>query len=118
MLDSGTTSLGAYAVFPGTNSAPARVLLYNSVHYSGSGTRGTASIVLSGLQSDLSSVRAKRLTAPSAPALSGQGVNIGGGTFDSSCAPAGTQGTEGIPVSQGRVSVSIQDSEAVIVYLS
>ncbi|OCB89325.1 hypothetical protein A7U60_g3526 [Sanghuangporus baumii] len=118
MLDSGSTSLGVYAVFSGINSAAPRILLYNSAYYSGSGTRSSANIVLSGLGSNLSSVQAKRFTAPSAPALSGQGVTIGGGTFDSSCALAGTQATESVRVSQGTASIGVQDSEAVIVYLS
>ncbi|EJD06326.1 uncharacterized protein FOMMEDRAFT_25640 [Fomitiporia mediterranea MF3/22] len=104
MLDTGTSAIGVYAVFPGTSSLPSRILLYNSAYYSGSGSRSTASITLTGLSRNSPSVQTKRLTAPSATSLSGNDVTIGeSGTFDSTCTPVGTQQKESLQVSGGRV---------------
>ncbi|KAI5118607.1 hypothetical protein M0805_008038 [Coniferiporia weirii] len=118
MIDSGSSALGAYAVFSGSSTTPARVLLYNSNYFSGSGTRSTASITLSGLSSNIKVVSVKRLTAPNATSLAGDGVTIGGsGTFNGACAAAGTQTLEVASVSSGKAEVTVNESEAVIVYL-
>lgn len=118
MLDAGSSTIGAYASFPDSSSAPTRVLLYNSVYFSGSGTRSVTNISLSGIDASLQTVSVKRLSAPNATSLAGSGVSIGGGTFDENCESVGTQTLESVSVSGGEVVVSVQDSEAVIVYLS
>ncbi|KAH8109882.1 hypothetical protein DFH11DRAFT_1810021 [Phellopilus nigrolimitatus] len=118
MLDAGSSTIGAYASFPDSSSAPTRVLLYNSVYFAGSGTRSVTNISLSGIDSSLQAVSVKRLSAPNATSLAGSGVSIGGGTFDENCESVGTQTLESVSVNGGEVVVSVQDSEAVIVYLS
>ncbi|PAV16737.1 glycoside hydrolase family 79 [Pyrrhoderma noxium] len=118
-LDSGSTSIGAYAVFPSSSSAPARVLLYNSNIYSGSGTRSSESITLSGLSSSISTVKTKRLSAPSSSSLASNGVVIGSsGSFGSDCSLTGTQSTDSISVANQLVTINVPASEAVIVYLT
>ncbi|TFY70569.1 hypothetical protein EVG20_g2440 [Dentipellis fragilis] len=116
-----TTAPGAVATYALYSSAnqPLRVLIYNSAYYSGSGTRSAASVPLSGL-SATGSVRALRLTAPSAPARVDQGaaVTIGGGqTFAGDCSKAGAQTMETVAVSGGTATISVKASEALIVFL-
>ncbi|KAA1472941.1 glycoside hydrolase family 79 protein [Dentipellis sp. KUC8613] len=119
MLDDGTGAVATYALYSSSNQ-PLRVLIYNSAYYSGSGTRSAASVPLSGLASGSGSVRALRLTAPSAPARVDQGaaVTIGGGlTFAGDCSQAGAQTMETVPVAGGTATVSVKASEALIVFL-
>ncbi|THH09286.1 hypothetical protein EW145_g2135 [Phellinidium pouzarii] len=119
MIDSGDSSIGAYAVFSGSSGPPARVLLYNSEYFSGLGIRSVVNITLTDLGSDLEIVSVKRMTAPNATSLAGAGVTIGGGgTFSDECAATGTQALEVISASGGMAEVSLHASEAVIVYLS
>lgn len=118
-LDSGTTDIGAYAVYPGSSSTPARILLYNSATYSGTGTRPSVAVTLNGLSSSSSVISSKRLTAPSSSSLASDGVTIGdSGSFTSDCSPSGTQNKESVSVSNGSLTVNVPASEAVIVYLT
>ena len=117
MLDDGTGALATYVVYSATG-APLRALVYNSDYFDGTGTRGVANATLSGLAG--AAVRALRLTAPNAASRVDQGgvVTIGGGqTFANDCGTAGAQVFETVAVSNGTATVSVQASEALIVYL-
>lgn len=116
MLDEGSSTVAAYAVFNSSGStSPSRVLLYNSGFFSGSNSRGSTEVVLSGIGST-GTVTAKRLTAPNANSLSG--VTIGGnGGFDGSCKVTGVQDVETIALSEGQAIVDVMESEAVIIFL-
>lgn len=119
MLDSGNSAIGVYAAFAGSSSTtPTRILLYNSAYFAGSGTRSSVSIRLTGLGEGVTAVQTLRLTAPSAPALATEGVTIGGGgSFGATCSVDGTQMKDTVEVSGGVMTVVVQASEAVIVYL-
>ena len=104
------------------NSAgtPVRLLAINSNNYGGSGTREAATVSFSGLKTTAGSIKAKRMTAPSATSRVDQGaaVTIGGSSsFSSDCSRTGTQTTESVAVSGGAASVSVKASEALIVFL-
>ncbi|GJE97722.1 glycoside hydrolase family 79 protein [Phanerochaete sordida] len=115
MLDDGTGAIAAYAVF-NTAGRPVRVLVINSSYYSGTGTRATSAVVLSGLSAGTTTAQAKRMTAPSAPATSG--VTIGGSaSFTGACTRSGTQAMESVAVSGGSATVSVRASEALIVFV-
>lgn len=115
-LDTGSTNYAGYASFDA--SGPLRVLLYNSDYYSGSGTRGSQSFVLTGLTG--TSVRAKRLTAASALSRQDQGGNpsFGGQYYNNgTCVVGGTETYETGSVSGGQATFTVQASEALLVYL-
>lgn len=120
-LDTGNRSnYGAYATFDSAGK-PLRALLYNSDYYAGSGTRSRMPFVLTGtgLGSN-SSVRAKRLTAPSALARQdkGEDPSWGGQTFaDGTCVVGGKEVFETVAVVGGRATFSLAASEALVVYL-
>ncbi len=119
MLDSGSGSLGVYAIFSTKTSGVLRILIYNSAFFNGSGTRSSVSVSLDGFNtpSTNATLRAKRLTAPMSTSLAGQGITIGGtGTFDTSCKPVGKQVYESVVVQGGGVNVTLKASEAVILY--
>ncbi|KAI0069506.1 hypothetical protein K474DRAFT_1108648 [Panus rudis PR-1116 ss-1] len=119
MLDDGTSAIGIYAVYSSSN-APLRVLVINSNYYSGSGTRSSTSVSLTGLTTSSGTKQAKRLTAPNATSRSDQGaaVTIGGSTsFSANCARSGTQNTESVAVSGNALTVSVKASEALMVFL-
>lgn len=118
-LDTGSSAIATYAVYSSSN-VPLRLLVVNSNHFNGTGTRASTSVQLSGLATSSGTKQAKRLTAPNAESRTDQGaaVTIGGnGTFSSSCAPLGTQRTESVAVSGNALAVSVLASEALIVYL-
>ena len=117
MLDDGTGAVATYAVF---NSAgkPLRALVYNSAYFSGSGTRSSASVTLTGLSSGNKS--GLRLTAPASTSRVDQGaaVTIGGAlTFDGNCNTVGSPVNETVSVSGGQATVTLKASEAFILYL-
>lgn len=115
-LDAGTTNYAAYASFD-ASGAPLRVLLYNSDYYTG-GSRSTQPFTLTGLTA--ATVRAKRLTAPSATSRSDQGdaITFGGQSFaDGTCQITGTESFETATVSGGQVTFSVKATEAMLVYL-
>ena len=116
MLDDGTSAIAAYAVFDSSEStSPSRILLYNSGFFDGSGSRGSTEVVLSDIGPALTAT-AKRLTAPNANALTG--VSIGGnGSFDGTCKMTGVQSVETIDLNDGRETVDVMESEAVIIFL-
>ncbi|KAK7685216.1 hypothetical protein QCA50_011579 [Cerrena zonata] len=119
MLDDGTSAIGVYAVYSASN-VPVRLLVINSNYFDGTGTRATTSVSLTGLTTSTETTKAKRLTAPNATSRSDQGaaVTIGGSTsFTSTCTRSGTQNLEDVSVSGGAATVSLQASEALIVYL-
>jgi hypothetical protein len=65
-------------------------------------------------------VRVKRLAAPSAGARQDRGdvITFGGQVFeDGSCVVRGTEVVESVKVSDGQVSVVVQASEAVVLWL-
>lgn len=116
-LDSGSSSLGAYAIYSTTTNTPLRVLLYNSAYYA-SGTRSSVFVDLSGFSSSLSNVKVLRLTAPLATSLEAD-VTIGGSAkFDSSCSLSGTQTLESASACGGKSTIQVSASEAVIIYLT
>lgn len=120
MLDNGTGAVASYAVF---NSAgrPVRLLVYNSNYFDGTGTRTTTSVAFTGGGLPTSgTATALRLTAPNATSRVDEGAAVtigGGGEFDSTCQNTGTQTKESVVISGGGISVSVQASEALIVYL-
>lgn len=117
MLDNGTGSVGAYVVYSSASKTSLRALLYNSAYFNGTGTRPATTVTLAGISSTASSsLRVKRLTAPSATSLA-SAVTIGGaGSFDANCKPLGTQAFEQAAVKGGSTSVTLRASEAAIVY--
>lgn len=116
-LDAGNTNYAAYATFD-EDGAPLRVLLYNSDYYTGSGGRSSTSFTLRGLTA--SSVKAKRLTAPSAMSRQDRGEtpSFGGQSFaDGTCVITGTEAYETVSVSGGEAAFKLQATEALLVYL-
>lgn len=115
-LDDQTSSFGAYAIYK--DSAPIRVLLYNSEYYT-SGTRAYQTVTLTGLSS--STVTAKRLTASYATSRvdEGDSPTVAGQTFENgSCTITGDEVIETATVSSGAATFSVGASEALLVYLS
>jgi hypothetical protein len=116
-LDSGSSNYAAYVTYD-TSGKPLRALLYNSDYYSGSGTRGSETFVLSGLGT--SALKAKRLTAASASSRVDEGSNptFGGQTFaNGTCEVQGTEMFESTTVSGGEATFTVAASEALLVYL-
>lgn len=116
-LDDGTTNYAAYVSFD-SKGAPLRVLLYNSDYFSGSGSRSSQSFELGGLTG--SAVNAKRLTAESAMSRIDQNglVSFGGQTFtNGDCTMAGAEAVEPLTVTNGKTTVTLKASEALLVYL-
>ncbi|KAI1822737.1 glycoside hydrolase family 79 protein [Xylaria intraflava] len=116
-LDDGESNYAAYVTFD-SKGAPLRVLLYNSDYFGGSGTRSSQTFDLGGLAG--SSVKAKRLTGDSAVARVDRGgkVTFGGQTFtNGDCNASGSETFETITISGGHAAVSLQASEALLVYL-
>ncbi|KAJ2893369.1 Beta-glucuronidase [Zalerion maritima] len=114
-LDSGSDNYAVYATY-GSDGKPLRVLLYNSDYYT-SGTRPTESFTLTGL--DVSSLQAKRLTAPTASSRQDRGepATYGGQGFDDgTCVIDGDETWELVTVSGGSATVSVGASEAVVVH--
>ncbi|OJJ95998.1 hypothetical protein ASPACDRAFT_1891396 [Aspergillus aculeatus ATCC 16872] len=114
-LDSGDSRVAAYAIYD-SSGAPTRVLLYNSEYYT-SGTRSSVNISLSGLSS--TTVSAKRLTGDAATTTVGAGaITIGGQTFaNGTCALQGTAEMETTTVQSGQATFTVQESEALLIYL-
>lgn len=115
------SSIATYAVYS-SSGILLRALIYNSNYYNGTGTRASETVELSGLPTDTSTVTAVRLTAADATVIIGEGdaevgaVTIGGGmVFGSGCEVQGEQTVESVSVSGGVASVSVKESEAVIV---
>jgi hypothetical protein len=120
-IDNGNGAFGVYAVY-GESGAVLQVILINSDYYSGSGTRGEHTFILTGLSGAdaKGSVSVKRLTAKSAASRVDKGENPtwGGQTYkDGTCEVVGTEAKEEIKVSGGRAEVRVLASEAAIVYL-
>ncbi|KAI9068399.1 glycoside hydrolase family 79 protein [Trametes sanguinea] len=119
MLDNGTSATAVYAVYSSSN-VPLRLLVLNSNYFDGTGTRTSTSATFTGLSTTNGTKQTKRLTAPSALSRVDQGasVTIGGdGTFGSDCSREGTERMEPVVVNGNALTVSVQASEAVIVYL-
>jgi hypothetical protein len=115
-LDTGSNNFAAYVTYDSSGN-PLRALLYNSNYFSGSGTRSSEQFVLTGLTG--STVRAKRLTAPSAEARQdrGQIPTFGEQTFtDGTCVVSGGEAFEGVSVSAGQAAFTVRASEAIVVY--
>lgn len=115
----GTTGYAGYATFDAAGK-PLRVLLYNSDPFDGTGTRGSTSFVLTGLQAGGAGVRAKRLAAASALARQDRGANPswGGQTFaNGTCVVGGAETFETVAVSGGQATFTVAASEALVVYL-
>lgn len=116
MLSPSTDNIATYAVYSPSGSL-LRALIYNSNYFDGTGARSTATVRLSGLPSG-SSASMVSLTAERATVVVGVSgsVTIGGGmAFGSGCEVSGTQTAKSVAVSGGVASVSVQESEAVIV---
>ncbi|KDQ49544.1 glycoside hydrolase family 79 protein [Jaapia argillacea MUCL 33604] len=123
MLDDGSGAVGSYAVYSQDTNRPVRLLVYNSNYYNGTGTRTVSTITFTGISGGQtgSVIVAKRLTASNANVTIDAGGEVtigGGGMFDENCLPTGVQSLEGVSVgSGGTISVSVNASEALIVYL-
>ncbi|PYH43001.1 glycosyl hydrolase family 79 C-terminal domain-containing protein [Aspergillus saccharolyticus JOP 1030-1] len=115
-LDSGDTRVAAYALY-NSSGAATRVLLYNSEYYT-SGTRSSVNITLTGLAST-GTVSATRLTGDAATTTVGAGtITIGGQTFaNGTCALQGPQETETTEIENEQATLTVQASEALLVYL-
>jgi hypothetical protein len=116
-LDPGNTAYAAYIIYDSAKK-PLKALLYNSDYYSGSGTRGTESFVLTGLGSG--TLRSKRLTAANSNSRVDQGSNptFGGQTFaNGTCVVGGTEIFESSSISGGQAAFTVAASEALLVYL-
>ncbi|TCD67081.1 hypothetical protein EIP91_000594 [Steccherinum ochraceum] len=124
MLDNGTSSLAAYALYSSTTNAPLRLLVINSNYFDGTSAttpRSTATLRFTGLPaSTTTQPKAKRMTAPSAVATSNVTIARSPAFNSSSCA------TNGVPpaileqlqrAADGSLSVNILASEAVILLL-
>ncbi|OBZ67030.1 Solute carrier family 40 member 2 [Grifola frondosa] len=119
MLDDGTSAIAVYAVYSSSN-VPVRLLVINTNYFDGTGTRSTASVSLTGLSTASGTKQTKRLTAPSATSRVDEGAAVtigGGGMFDNNCLKTGKESTETVSVSENAMSVSVQASEALIVFL-
>ncbi|KAJ3975093.1 hypothetical protein EV361DRAFT_890688 [Lentinula raphanica] len=120
MLDDGTGAIASYVIF-NSAGAPVRLLIYNSNYYDGTGTRSSTSVSFSGGGVPASgTVTALRLTGPNATSRVDEGgiVTIGGGvTFDGDCNVVGSETRENVVVSGGVLTVNVQASEALIVFL-
>ncbi|KAI5865244.1 glycoside hydrolase family 79 protein [Durotheca rogersii] len=115
-LDDGSTNYAAYVSF-GADGSLLRALLYNSDYFDGSGSRSSQSFELRGLTG--TTLKAKRLTADSATSRVDRGgvVSFGGQTFtDGNCKISGTEETESLSISDGRTTVTLKASEALLVY--
>ena len=115
-LDDGSSSYAGYVIYDSARR-PLKALLYNSDYYSGSGTRGSGTFVLSGLGT---TARAKRLTAPNSNSRVDQGSSPSFGTqqfANGTCVPVGTEAYESVTVSGGQATVTVLASEALLVYL-
>jgi len=118
MLDAGNTAMAAYAIY-GKDGRLMRAVLYNSVYFNGTGTRGSAEYTLTGLPANsLGLAVARRLTSAAATdkVEMGQVPNFGGVQFDNlSCAKMGTAMHEAVNVVSGSATFSVRDSEALLV---
>lgn len=119
MLDNGTTAIGVYAVFS-SSKTPVRLLVINTNYFDGTGARSNTSVTFTGLTTAGGAKQAKRMTAPNANSQVDQGalVTIGGSaSFTSTCTREGTQSTETVTVDGNAMTVTVNASEALIVYL-
>lgn len=117
-LDDGRGSYAAYASFDAEGRA-LRVLLYNSDYYTGGGARRAEQFTLTGL-AGLQEVRAKRLTAGGALSRADRGddISFGGQKFgNGTCTVAGQERFETARVVDGRVTLEVKATEALLVYL-
>jgi hypothetical protein len=117
-LDPGTSNYATYVIYDADKN-PLRAVLYNSDYYSGSGTRGSSSFVLRGLEA-AGSVKAKRLTAPNALSRvdAGSVPSFGGQTFANvTCEVGGSEVFETAAVVGGSATFTVGASEALLVYL-
>ena len=118
-LDSGTTAYAGYVIYNAAKT-PIKALFYNSDYYNGSGTRGTQVFQLDGLAAAVGTLKAKRLTAPSANSRVDQGgiPTWGGQKFaNETCVIEGTEVFESVAVTGNEAQVTVGASEALLVYL-
>lgn len=119
--DAGTTSFAQYVVY--AKGTPIKVVLINTDHYSGNGTRATEKFTLTGVKSQ--ALKALRFTASSSEVTTGPGdaskgphPTIGGQYFSNAdCALLGDLEYERVKVRGEEASVSLAASEALIIYL-
>ncbi|KAI0780147.1 glycoside hydrolase superfamily [Fomes fomentarius] len=71
-LDTGSSAIATYAVYSSSN-VPLRLLVVNSNHFNGTGTRASTSVQFTGLATSSGTKQAKRLTAPNAESRTDQG---------------------------------------------
>ena len=120
MLDDGTGAVAVYAVYSSAGR-PVRVLVVNSQYFDGTGTRASGAVQLTGLAAARGTRQAKRMTAPSAVSQVGAAattVTIGASaSFGADCSRSGVQRNETVAVSASALSVTVQASEALIVFL-
>ncbi|KAI8801659.1 Phosphopantetheine attachment site-containing protein [Cladochytrium replicatum] len=115
-LDDGKSAYASYALYD-ASGAPFKALLYNSDVYT-SGTRASRTFTLSGITA--SSVSALRLTGSAANSLVENGFipSIGGLSFSNTdCSPVGVEKLESFAVTSGTVTIAVNASEMVLVFL-
>lgn len=119
MLDNGTNFMAAYGIYSSTGE-PLRVLLINTEYFDGTGTRPSTTVSWAGLEGR-STLRAKRLTAPSAVSTVSADelspITLAGQSFNSLCSRIGREAVESIKVVNGSVAVTVQASESLLVWL-
>lgn len=120
MLDNGTDFMAVYGIYSSTGK-PLRLLLINTDFFDGTGTRPSTTISLTGLETESSTLRAKRLTAPSAVSIVSPDelspITLAGQTFNAMCSRIGREAVESIKVVNGSVAVALQASESLLVWL-
>jgi len=120
MLDDGSSAYAQYALY--SKSGLAKILLYNSDLYSGTGTRSSHTFTFNVPSSyTKKTVRVRRITSSSANNRVEKGgvITIDGQTYsNSNCLVAGTAAGETAVVgTNGAVNIVLKASEAAIVYL-
>ena len=122
-LDDGSSAYGAYGLYDDCKDHPVKVLLYNSDYYGSNTTRVRTSedFVLNNLYSG-TKAWAVRLsgTYVDKGITDGYVPNISGLTFeDGTCKKVGSEASECYDIgSDGTLSIPVNASEAVLVYLS
>lgn len=113
-VSSGAASLAAYGVWE--NNEPKRITLINTAIYNQTSSDvapPTTNFTISLPRNANSSVSVKRLTAPGADVLSG--ALFGGQSWEDGCVPSGEADVEQYTASDGKVTVPVRSSEAVVV---
>ncbi|WVQ85122.1 hypothetical protein IAT38_007287 [Cryptococcus sp. DSM 104549] len=117
-IDDGTSHLAIYAVH--SHNKVSRAIIINTSYYPNSTVaRSSEDVVLSGFSKSCKSAQAKRLTAQDSYSQQELGENptFGGQSFaNETCVAQGKERLEKVAVKNGKATVSVGASEAVLVY--